>query len=47
MNLKFKIQGKLDQKLFINAYVEEIYELEQVRTSTEWSRTNLDAKYEK
>ena len=35
------------EELFTAAYVEEVYELEHIRTATKQLRAILDAKYEK
>ena len=41
-------RGKITpEESFINSYIEYIYELEQVRTTTKQLRVILDAKYEK
>ena len=41
-------RGKVTpEESFTNAYVEEVYELQHVRTATKRLRVILDAKYEK
>ena len=43
--IKYLNTGKMTpEKSFTNAYIDEIYELEQVRTSTKQLHTNLYAK---
>ena len=45
---KYLNTGKVTPKVsFTNAYTEELYELEHVRTDTKRLRVILDAKYEK
>ena len=44
---KYLYSGKITpEEWFMNAYAEEVYELEQVHTSTKQLCSTLDAKYE-